>query len=101
MRYDPIARVWFFVEWSRAGLDIRTLTREMAIENIMKLMEEATCWEYIAPPRRSDYRKLPPLILYCVSVIKELLGIRAWWVWTPYQLARELERLGAKRIFHE
>jgi len=31
-------------------------------------------------------------ILTCVTIMKHLLGIRAWWILTPKQLAKYLER---------
>jgi hypothetical protein len=46
------------------------------------------------PPRRR--RSLAPAPLTCVTVVKRLLGIRAPWVWTPWQLYVQLTapRLG-------
>lgn len=43
-------------------------------------------------------RYLPRGIMTCVSAIKPLLGISAWWVWTPYQLYNHLLGKGAERI---
>ncbi len=37
----------------------------------------------------------PPGLLTCVSVIKHLLGVRAWWIITPHQLYRHLAKQGA------
>lgn len=34
----------------------------------------------------------------CVSVAKAVLGVRAWWVVTPYQLYLHMRRLGASGI---
>ena len=31
-------------------------------------------------------------IINCVEIVKSLLGIRAFWVWTPYQLYKYLKR---------
>ena len=36
-------------------------------------------------------------IVSCVGVVKYLLGIRAWWVVTPYQLYRYLIKHGATK----
>lgn len=98
LRYDPIHKVWLYVEWSRAGLVFETLTRERAVSFIDFMMKNAVNLE-IEIEKRSRHRKFPPLILYCVSVIKELLAINAPLVWTPYQLKRHLERMGAKEVF--
>ena len=37
-------------------------------------------------------RDLPPAWFSCVESAKRLLGIRAWWVWTPWQLYCHLAR---------
>jgi hypothetical protein len=38
------------------------------------------------PPAPSPRRPFAPAPLTCVTVVKRLLGIRAPWVWTPWQL---------------
>jgi hypothetical protein len=41
---------------------------------------------------------VPRGVLSCVSVIKAVLGLRAWWVVTPEQLHRLLVRRGANEV---
>lgn len=36
-------------------------------------------------------------IINCVEIIKSLLGIRAFWIWTPYQLYKYLKKQG---VYH-
>ena len=45
---------------------------------------------YIKKQRKDKFRMRG--LLTCVSIIKHLLGIRAWWVITPKQLAKHLVR---------
>lgn len=40
--------------------------------------------------RRQCYRL--PWAFTCVETVKRVLGLRGWWVWTPYQLYRRLEK---------
>jgi len=42
---------------------------------------------------------IPRGLLTCVSGLKALLGVRAWWVITPNQLYRYLKRIGAESAF--
>lgn len=49
------------------------------------------------PARLHSHRQIEPI--YCVSVIKHLLGIRARWVLTPKQLHREMLKRGAVPAF--
>lgn len=37
-------------------------------------------------------------LLTCVSLVKAIIGVRAWYVWTPEHLARYLARAGATII---
>lgn len=32
-----------------------------------------------------------PWVFTCVETVKRVLGLQAWWVWTPHQLFRRLE----------
>lgn len=36
-------------------------------------------------------RPLPPALFTCVEAVKRVLGLRAWWVFTPWQLYRYLK----------
>ena len=37
-------------------------------------------------------------IFNCVEVVKALLGIKAFWVWTPWQLYKYLIKTGEKKV---
>lgn len=59
-------------------------------------MLEAGYTAAFAVPVDHDYKKeyIPRGLLTCVSVVKALLGLQAWYVWTPEHLARYLARRG-------
>lgn len=40
-------------------------------------------------------------LMTCVSVVKAIVGVRAWYVWTPEHLARYLARMGGEIITRE
>ena len=37
-------------------------------------------------------RILPPVMFTCVVAVKRIIGMRGWWVFTPWQLYRVLEK---------
>ncbi len=47
--------------------------------------------------RNPDPRVLFPIWLDCVQQTKRFLGITKWFIWTPYQLLRYLQRENARR----
>lgn len=54
----------------------------------------------IAVPVDHDYKTdyVPRGLLTCVSLVKAVIGVRAWYVWTPEHLARYLARRGCEII---
>lgn len=62
------------------------------------LREGATCVIMLPIDQRFTGRYLPRGLLTCVSMIKALLSINAWWVWTPEQLARWMLQNGGKLL---
>lgn len=54
----------------------------------------------IAVPVDHDYKLdyVPRGLLTCVSLVKAIIGVRAWYVWTPEHLARYLARMGGEII---
>ncbi len=54
----------------------------------------------ISVPVDHDYKTdyVPRGLLTCVSVVKAIIGVRAWYVWTPEHLARYLARMGGEVI---
>lgn len=55
----------------------------------------ALSWKVDLVPRREF---VPRGLLTCVSVVKAVLGISAWFVLTPEHLARWMIRNGAQRL---
>lgn len=43
--------------------------------------------------REAAPKLAPPMMCTCVEMVKRILGIHAWHVWTPWQLYRHLLRL--------
>lgn len=60
------------------------------------LREGATCVITMPIDQRFTGRYLPRGFLTCVSLVKALLSIGAWYVWTPEQLARWMLQHGGK-----
>lgn len=55
--------------------------------------EKFTILEYQVRTRRLLW--WPWMLMNCVGATKAILGIQAWWVWTPWQLYRHLRKLNA------
>lgn len=62
------------------------------------LREGATCVIKIPIDLAFDRDYVPRGLLTCVSLIKAILGISAWYVWTPEHLARWLLRNGGELV---
>lgn len=48
----------------------------------------------VAHSFKTEY--IPRGLLTCVTLVKAIIGVRAWYVWTPKHLARYLIRNGAE-----
>lgn len=69
----------------------------MPVERVTRHFIDAGVWTlaYAAPaPNIAARPTLRPLVT-CTEIVKSALGLRAWHVITPHQLARELRRRGA------
>lgn len=42
--------------------------------------------------RNAVRRPLPPALFTCVEAVKRILGLRAWWIVTPFQLFKHLTK---------
>lgn len=58
------------------------------------LKDGATCVISIAVDQKFSGRYVPFGLLTCVSLVKAMIGCKAWYVWTPEQLARWLLQNG-------
>lgn len=60
------------------------------------LKEGATCVISVSVDQKFTGRYIPRGFMTCVSLVKALVSVRAWYVWTPEQLARYLLKHGGK-----
>lgn len=70
------------------------------VEDVVQklLAEGATCAIKYRVSRRGAPWYIPRGLQNCVSVVKSVLGVAAWYVWTPQHLARWLLRNGGQMI---
>lgn len=69
------------------GMDIEVFWEDIDFiaEEYLKSGVTAVVKYYVEkPPKRPGY--VPRGVITCVSVLKSFLGIRAWRIWTPWQL---------------
>ena len=95
VRYDPEADVWVRLDFASEKFHCDVLKSEDATDLICALKEFCTCIEY----ESQENCMYLPKGMYCVSFIKHLIGLRLFWLVTPYQLYCELLKLGATPIF--
>lgn len=98
VNYDAARKVWYTMECASEKMNFSIYTEERESDLLIyHLSENCICLEV-------DTSKNPiyfPRWLYCVSYVKHIVGLRKFWVVTPYQLYCELRKLGAERIFDD
>lgn len=92
----PETSRYVLVEWSRIGLRIVPLEHNEVAE-VWEMMKSDTI-TVIWHQKFVGRRRFRPLSVPCVSIVKEILGIRCL-CWTPYQFFCALKRRGAPVIF--
>ena len=95
VRYDIYTQTWIRLDFASEKFHCDVVKDEDATELVAALKEYCTCLEYEA----QENLTYTPVGFYCVSFIKHLLGIRRFWLVTPYQLHCELLKRGATPIF--
>lgn len=99
LRYLQPLDAWVMVDWSNVGLAIEFLPKRFVDALILGV--NAHGGRFLDVEVKAAPRRLIPFVpLYCVSAMKELIGLRSWKVITPYQLYCALMKTGAKRIFN-
>lgn len=97
-RYLQPLDAWVLVEWSPVGMFVEFWPKQNVTAMIANVSEAGGCFlEYDA--RGGKRRHFPLTPLYCVPLLKDLLGLRAWRVLTPWQLYCALRQRGAKPMF--
>lgn len=93
--YDVELDTWFKFEFATENFNFEWFRYEEADYLVGDMIQNCHCVE-IEPQSNS----IPlPRLLYCVSFVKHIVGIRKPWILTPYQLYCELHKLGGKDIF--
>ena len=96
-RYETSIKSWVFVECSSRQLNFEILKDDSATELIHYLTTECECVE-IETKGAIVYL---PRLLYCVSFIKHLVGVRNIFILTPYQLRCEFLKRRGNVIFQK
>lgn len=80
-----------YVETTWGGFFIHSLCHMPSEEEVLqKYMEKGVWSAYVVMPRTPYKPRFNITILTCVTLVKQVLGIRKWWIQTPYQLYRYL-----------
>jgi len=79
--------------------DVAFVPAREAAQHFLK--EGATAVIKVRVDRRGAPPYIPRGLQTCVSVVKSVLGVAAWYVWTPEHLARWLVKNGGQLIEKE
>ena len=93
--YDPELSLWKKLEFTTTGFNYEVLTGKKATQLVLQMHITNKCIEYEV----QDDPIYIPRLMYCVSFIKHLLGIKKFWLLTPYQLYCELLKRKGSIIF--
>jgi hypothetical protein len=93
--YDPATRIWLYVDWTASGLAVYSFDDQTVETLLCAFAARGVILESDVGDARVN---LPSLPLYCVSVVKHLIGYKGFAV-TPWQLYRALKRRGAREMF--
>jgi len=81
---------------NHVSVDVLFMPPRDVVDHLLK--EGAKCAIKFRVDRRGLRDYVPRGILTCVSVIKAICGISAWYVWTPEHFARWLLRNGGELV---
>lgn len=91
--FDPRGKAWCWAGKLSGGLHVCPVDGRVAFADLAFLYEEATVVLPVRRPCRAGGVDEPFMMLgvmTCVSVVKAVLGLRAPWVVTPWQLYRRI-----------
>lgn len=98
VRYLEPMDAWAVVDWNNRGLVVDFVPKRFVDAMIIGVNDAGGM--FIEVEVKSARRRILPLVpLYCVSAIKDLVGLRDWRVITPWQLYCALMKGGAQRMF--
>ena len=100
--YQPKSYHYIMQDWQGHKLQLEIL-HPWRFHQLMEALENKTHTIVTYRPNVDDesISLMRQPLLYCVEAVKHLLGIRNFFIWTPYQLYRELVRRGGTVIKKE
>jgi len=97
--YQPKSYQYILLDWQGHKLTLEIL-HPYRYQQLIESLEEKQHTIVTYRPNVDDesISLLRQPLLYCVEAVKHLLGIRNFFIWTPYQLYRELLKRNATVI---
>ena len=87
------------IEATFGGLFVHTLCHTKDDRKVIEKYFKEGGWKYAVLTEANQFNeRFNTTILTCVTLIKQLLGVRNWWVQTPHQLYKYLLNNGAEEI---
>lgn len=95
--FDAQTKTWIMAECASERMNINIFRGKQRDILIGDLTMNAICVDASGEMTMTYF----PRWLYCVSFVKHFLGMKKWWILTPYQLYCELRKNGHPLIFEE
>ncbi|NIA72526.1 hypothetical protein HBA54_28455 [Pelagibius litoralis] len=86
-------RAWMVVDPRSNGTEILA---EVAADYDLTAFYRLQGFTVMEAEVRAAAGRFPVWFFTCVEAVKRALGLRGWWIWTPYQLFRCLEKAHGK-----
>ena len=95
MTYDPLHKKWLLLDWNLYLFIPKILSDEEADMVFSMMYRGATFVRFKRTLPASGTTRSP--VLYCVSMVKHILGVKSWAI-TPFQLYCALLFAGGQEI---
>ena len=98
MAYQPGSYHWIMVDWTAKYMQTWIYHPERAHDVIKWAKESRNATVVTYRPRKDKNSVFNVPVLYCTEAIKHLLGIKKFFMWTPWQLYKYLLQTGGNEI---
>lgn len=99
--YSPRTGTWVLVNYGLSTFSCEAMSWSQCRVTLGHYLDRGATVLRVQGEREGvEYPSLRLPVLYCVEVIKHLLGIPGRWILTPYQLYKALLKRGATVVHH-
>jgi len=96
--YQPNSYHWIYVDWTSKYMQTWIYHPQRAKDVIEWAKKDANATLVSYRPRQDKNSVFNIPVLFCTEAMKHLLGIKRFFIWTPWQLYKYLMRTGGTEI---